>query len=485
MTGLDRARHAIVEVATLITDDDWPSWPRARDLVVAGPPDNWTPWTTSSGTCTPAGLLREIESSTLSLADAGAATLDFLCGTSRGPDRPPGRQLDRDRPPIPRRPAPRDRGVPALPSVDVSTIKELAGAGTPRSQGGPGQAGGPPGHGRHPRERGRARLLPLRDLRPDGRRRPNRRRAARERHRPTHRDVPGRGHRHPDRSGPALRDGGAPIRGVPTRTWKTAPPTLRQRLELSAGPRGRDFLVYEDERNTFAEHFRIAGRPGPPLCRPVRDHQGDRVAIAMRNLPEWVIAFWAPSRRGRRRAPQRLVDRPGAGLRAEDSGVRWCSSTRSARTGSSPTSTRPRAPGHGRVLRAADETGAGGPPSGPPWSGRAAPLPVVPFGRARRRRDRGRHPPRRGRRTGRRRHHLLHLGHHREAQGAVGTHRNSVSNLMNLFFVSTVGGTARSAPGGRCEQRDPERQPPVGAALPRHRLPRRCWSPTRRPAGSW
>ncbi len=59
-------------------------------------------------------------------------------------------------------------------------------------------------------------------------------------------------------------------------------------------------------------------------------------------------------------------------------------------------------------------------------------------------------------------------------KGAVGTHRNSVSNLMNLFFVSTVGSMRRGRSRGRREQRDPECQPALRSALPRHRVPRRA-----------
>ena len=84
------------------------------------------------------------------------------------------------------------------------------------------------------------------------------------------------------------------IRGVPTRTWKHAPTTLRTVLEISAFHGDKDFLVYEDERFTFAEHFRHRGRPRPrPGRASTASGKGDRVAIAMRNLPEWVMAFWA------------------------------------------------------------------------------------------------------------------------------------------------------------------------------------------------
>ncbi|MHB1711451.1 MAG: AMP-binding protein, partial [Acidimicrobiales bacterium] len=83
------------------------------------------------------------------------------------------------------------------------------------------------------------------------------------------------------------------IRGIPTRTWKSAPPSLRAVLELSAHHGEKDFLVYEDERVTFAEHFRIAAALGHALAGKFGITKGDRVAIAMRNLPEWVMAFWA------------------------------------------------------------------------------------------------------------------------------------------------------------------------------------------------
>ena len=83
------------------------------------------------------------------------------------------------------------------------------------------------------------------------------------------------------------------IRGVPTRTWKNAPASLRAVLDLSLGYGDATYLVYEDERTTYGEHYRIACT----LAHRLRDEfgvtQGDRVAIVMRNLPEWVMAFWA------------------------------------------------------------------------------------------------------------------------------------------------------------------------------------------------
>ncbi len=83
------------------------------------------------------------------------------------------------------------------------------------------------------------------------------------------------------------------VRGIPTRTWKTAPSNLRTVLELSSHHGDKDFLVYEDERVTFDEHFRTAATLGRQLIDRFGITKGDRVAIAMRNLPEWIIAFWA------------------------------------------------------------------------------------------------------------------------------------------------------------------------------------------------
>src|SRR5580692_12139237 len=88
------------------------------------------------------------------------------------------------------------------------------------------------------------------------------------------------------------------IRGVPTRTWKNAPASLRAILDMSLAHGDAVFLVYEDERTTFAEHYRIACTLAHRLRDTFGIEQGDRVAIVMRNLPEWVMAFWAATLAG-------------------------------------------------------------------------------------------------------------------------------------------------------------------------------------------
>ncbi len=83
------------------------------------------------------------------------------------------------------------------------------------------------------------------------------------------------------------------IRGIHTRTWKSAPPTVRSLFELSRGHGERSFLVYENDRMTFEEHYRAVVSLANVLVDRYEIRNGDRVAIAMRNFPEWPIVFWA------------------------------------------------------------------------------------------------------------------------------------------------------------------------------------------------
>jgi long-chain acyl-CoA synthetase len=88
------------------------------------------------------------------------------------------------------------------------------------------------------------------------------------------------------------------IRGIPTRTWKLAPRSLRAVLEQSLANGDLTFLVYEDESLTFAEHFAAVATLAHRLVDDLGLRKGDRVAIAMRNFPEWSIAFWAAAAAG-------------------------------------------------------------------------------------------------------------------------------------------------------------------------------------------
>ena len=76
------------------------------------------------------------------------------------------------------------------------------------------------------------------------------------------------------------------------------PASLRAILDMSLAHGDAPFLVYEDERTTFAEHYRIACTLAHRLRSTFGIEQGDRVAIIMRNLPEWVMAFWGATLAG-------------------------------------------------------------------------------------------------------------------------------------------------------------------------------------------
>src|SRR5665213_3475900 len=84
------------------------------------------------------------------------------------------------------------------------------------------------------------------------------------------------------------------IRGIPTRTWRTAPASLRAVFELSALHGDKDFLVYEDERVTFEQNFRTVAALGHQLVDRFGVPPGDRVAIAIRKLPDQVTALCPP-----------------------------------------------------------------------------------------------------------------------------------------------------------------------------------------------
>jgi oligoribonuclease len=128
MTGLDPSVHAIVEIATLVTDDDLTIVAEGPDLVVHQPaealaamPDVVRAMHTQSG------LLQEIERSTVTLAEAGAQTLEFIKAHASEPRTVPlaGNSIGTDRRFL-------ATYLPEIEewlhyrSVDVSTVKELA-----------------------------------------------------------------------------------------------------------------------------------------------------------------------------------------------------------------------------------------------------------------------------------------------------------------------------------------------------------------------
>ena len=82
------------------------------------------------------------------------------------------------------------------------------------------------------------------------------------------------------------------IGGVATRVWKNAPPSLRYLIEAARGHGERVFTIYEDERVTYEATWRAVTTLASHL-HSLGIGPGDRVALAMRNLPEWPVAFFA------------------------------------------------------------------------------------------------------------------------------------------------------------------------------------------------
>ena len=83
------------------------------------------------------------------------------------------------------------------------------------------------------------------------------------------------------------------IRGRPTRVYINSPTTLRAVFDMSKQWAEREFIVYEGERLRYDEHYRAVSALARVFTETYCVRKGDRIAIAMRNLPEWSIAFWA------------------------------------------------------------------------------------------------------------------------------------------------------------------------------------------------
>jgi oligoribonuclease len=127
MTGLDPARHTIVEIASLVTDDDLTIIEEGPDLVVHASPDELAQMDdVVRNMHTTSGLLADMEASTLTLAEAGDQTLAFLKKHIRQPRTVPlaGNSIGTDRRFLATF-LPEIEDYLHYRSVDVSTIKEL------------------------------------------------------------------------------------------------------------------------------------------------------------------------------------------------------------------------------------------------------------------------------------------------------------------------------------------------------------------------
>ena len=83
------------------------------------------------------------------------------------------------------------------------------------------------------------------------------------------------------------------VGGVEVTAFKNAPNNLRDVFNLSRARGETIFLVYEDERWSFTQTMSHVDAIAAMLVHKYGVKKGDRVAIAMRNYPEWVMSFAA------------------------------------------------------------------------------------------------------------------------------------------------------------------------------------------------
>lgn len=79
--------------------------------------------------------------------------------------------------------------------------------------------------------------------------------------------------------------------GVSFTTWKNGPSHLVEILRESRHYADREFIIHEGQRVTFAQHFAQAATMAQRLI-DLGVGRGDRVAVAARNLPQGIVAFW-------------------------------------------------------------------------------------------------------------------------------------------------------------------------------------------------
>ncbi|TPX32149.1 hypothetical protein SmJEL517_g04694 [Synchytrium microbalum] len=82
------------------------------------------------------------------------------------------------------------------------------------------------------------------------------------------------------------------------KVWKNAPKTIRDIWAATLQFKDREYIVYEDERWTYAQCHRETSRYAHVLMNNLGVKKGDRVAILMRNYPQWLLSWWGISLTG-------------------------------------------------------------------------------------------------------------------------------------------------------------------------------------------
>ena len=195
------------------------------------------------------------------------------------------------------------------------------------------------------------------------------------------------------------------VRGNPMRVFANTPPTMRSMWEIAYAHGDKPYIVFEDERYTLRRDRcsgPIARRPAPRRTRCRVGRSGRDRDAQLPRVGRGVLGDVVD--RGGRGRDERLVDRPGDGVRAERLTAEGADRRRRARrAGAAASSTicGPTRPLHVISVRSDRELPDRRRPVGPTSSTRRTPRPALPGGRDR---------PRR------RRHDLLHLGYDRFAR---------------------------------------------------------------------
>lgn len=83
------------------------------------------------------------------------------------------------------------------------------------------------------------------------------------------------------------------IDGVEYRLYKNAPKTLPELINVARAHGDKEFLIFGNERWSFNDFFARVDALADVLQHRFAIRKGDRVAIAMRNYPEWMAAYAA------------------------------------------------------------------------------------------------------------------------------------------------------------------------------------------------
>ena len=208
------------------------------------------------------------------------------------------------------------------------------------------------------------------------------------------------------------------VRGIPVTTRKNAPPTLRELFLLGRSHGDKTFVVYEDERVSY-EAFARAARPWPmrwcaTACARATAWPRPCATCPSGRLPSMAHCSPAPSsRRSMHGGPApswnmaRRLGQPRRHRRCGAHGAHRAASRRLSRAAEDLRLAQRRRAACIAGRRAGARAGV----AARPGIRLAGPAALRAAGHCAR--------------AGRRRHHLLHLGDHRQTKGAIGTHRNA------------------------------------------------------------